>query len=117
MIKISLEEVAANAFIYLLDKGVRFVTYATLEKYAEEAIKFLQINNIEATLVFSRNNTTNMLYEYKDFFDERENEEKQLGIYLNGRKDKDDLIATFCGYIPFDSLLALSNKEVIEKSF
>lgn len=104
VIHIRIEDLAANAFIELLqrDESRRFVTYDKLERYGEQAVKVLAEKGEKAVLLLSRNHTDAMFYDCSDFF-----EEERQGIRLKADKDRKALIDHFRGYLPIDVLLAL----------
>lgn len=104
MFYIRIEDLAANAFIELLqrDESRRFVTYDELEHYGEQAVKVLAEKGEKAALLLSRNHTEAMFCDYSDFF-----EEERQGIRLKADKDRKALIDHFRGYLPIDVLLAL----------
>ncbi len=104
MFYIRIEDLAANAFIELLqrDESRRFVTYDELERYGEQAVKVLAEKGEKAALLLSRNRTDAMFCDCSDFF-----EEERQGIRLKADKDRKALIDHFRGYLPIDVLLAL----------
>lgn len=104
MFYIKIEDLAANAFIELLqrDENHRFVTYNELERYGEQAVKVLTEKGEKAALLLSRNRTDAMFCDCSDFF-----EEERQGIRLKADKDRKALIEHFRGYLPIDVLLAL----------
>lgn len=72
MFYIGIEDLAANAFIALLQKDEKynFVTYDELELYGEQAVKVLTEKGEKATLLLSRNHTDAMFCNCSDFFEE-----------------------------------------------
>lgn len=104
MFHIGIEDLAANAFIALLqeDEKCNFITYDELELYGEQAVKVLAEKGEKAALLLSRNHTDAMFCDCSDFF-----EEERQGIRLKADKDRKALIEHFRGYLPIDVLLAL----------
>lgn len=112
MFHIGIEDLAANAFIALLqeDEKCNFVTYDELERYGEQAVKVLAEKGEKATLLLSRNHTDTMFRDCSDFF----KEEKQ-GIRLKTDKNREALIDRFMGYLPIDILLALMDERSVKE--
>lgn len=112
MFHIGIEDLAANAFIALLqeDEKCNFVTYDELERYGEQAVKVLAEKGEKATLLLSRNHTDTMFRDCLDFF----KEEKQ-GIRLKTDKNREALIDRFMGYLPIDILLALMDERSVKE--
>lgn len=108
MFYIGIEDLAANAFIELLQKDEKcnFVTYNELERYGEQAVKVLAEKGEKATLLFA----DAMFRDCSDFF----KEEKQ-GIKLKANRDKKALIDHFRGCLPIDVLLALMDKRSVKE--
>lgn len=105
---IGIEDLAANALIEMLemeDKNpeLKSITYAELERYGTEVVRYLKENGEKAVLIFSRESTDVMLHNYADFFEERAN-----GTAIGLRKGKcvPDLIKRFRTYLAFDLLMA-----------
>lgn len=112
MFHIGIEDLAANAFVELLQKNKKcnFVTYDELERYGEQAVKVLAEKGEKATLLLSRNHTDIMFRDCSDFF----KEEKQ-GIRLKTDKNREALIDRFMGYLPIDILLALMDERSVKE--
>ena len=112
MFYIEIEDLAANAFIELLqrDKNRRFVTYDELERYGEQAVKVLAEKGEKAALLLSRNRTDAMFCDCSDFF-----EEEKQGIRLKADKNREALIDRFMGYLPIDILLALMDERSVKE--
>lgn len=70
MFHIGIEDLAANAFIALLqeDEKCNFITYDELELYGEQAVKVLAEKGEKATLLLSRNHTNAIFRDCSDFF-------------------------------------------------
>ena len=111
MFYIGIEDLAANAFIELLqeDKKCNFVTYNELEHYGEQAVKVLAEKGEKAALLLSRNHTDAMFRDCSDFF-----EEEKQGIRLKANRDRKALIDRFRGYLPIDVLLALVDERSVK---
>lgn len=111
MFYIRIEDLAANAFIALLqrDENHRFVTYNELERYGEQVVKVLAEKGEKATLLLLRNHTDAMFCDCSDFF-----EEERQGIRLKANKDRKALIDHFRGYLPIDILLALVDERSVK---
>lgn len=92
MFYMEIEDLAANAFIELLqrDESRRFVTYYELERYGEQAVKVLAEKGEKAVLLLSRSRTDAMFCDCSDFF-----EEERQGIRLKADKDRKALIDHF----------------------
>lgn len=112
MFYIGIEDLAANAFIELLQKDEKcnFITYNELERYGERAVKVLAEKGEKATLLLSRNHTDAMFRDCSDFF-----EEKKRGIKLKANSDRKTLIDHFRGYLPIDVLLALMDEQSVKE--
>lgn len=69
MFHIGIEDLAANAFIALLqeDEKCNFITYDELELYGEQAVKVLAEKGEKATLLLSRNHTNAIFRDCSDF--------------------------------------------------
>lgn len=111
MFHIGIEDLAANAFIALLqeDEKCNFITYDELELYGEQAVKVLAEKDEKATLLLSRNHTDAMFRDCSDFF-----EEEKQGIRLKADKNRKALIDRFRGYLPIDVLLALMDEQSVK---
>ena len=111
MFHIGLEDLAANAFIALLqeDEKCNFITYDELELYGEQAVKVLAEKGEKATLLLSRNHTNAIFRDCSDFF-----EEEKQGIRLKADKNRKALIDRFRGYLPIDVLLALMDEQSVK---
>lgn len=111
MFYIRIEDLAANAFIELLqrDENHRFVTYNELERYGEQVVKVLAEKGEKAALLLLRNHTDAMFCDCSDFF-----EEERQGIRLKANKDRKALIDHFRGYLPIDILLALVDERSVK---
>lgn len=105
---IGIEDLAANALIEILEMedenpSQKCVTYAELEKYGTEVVRYLKVNGEKAVLIFSKESTDVMLHNYSDFFEERE---KGTAIGLREGKHVPDLIERFRAYLAFDLMMA-----------
>lgn len=111
MFHIGIEDLAANAFIELLQKDEKcnFVTYDELERYGRQAVKVLTEKCEKATLLLSRNYTDAMFRDCSDFF-----EEEKQGIRLKADNNRKVLIDHFRGYLPIDVLLALMDERSVK---
>jgi hypothetical protein len=111
MFHIGIEDLAANAFIALLqeDEKCNFITYDELELYGEQAVKVLAEKGEKATLLLSRNHTDAIFRDCSDFF-----EEEKQGIRLKADKNRKSLIDRFRGYLPIDVLLALMDERSVK---
>ena len=112
MFHIGIEDLAANAFIALLqeDEKCNFITYDELELYGEQAVKVLAEKGEKATLLLSRNHTNAIFRDCSDFF-----EEEKQGIRLKADKNRKALIDRFMGYLPIDILLALMDERSVKE--
>ena len=111
MFHIGIEDLAANAFIELLQENEKcdFVTYDELERYGKQTIKVLAEKGEKAALLLSRNHTDAMFRDCSDFF-----EEEKQGIRLKTNRDRKALIDHFRGYLPIDVLLALADEQSVK---
>ena len=111
MFHIGIEDLAANAFIELLQENEKcdFVTYDELERYGKQTIKVLAEKGEKAALLLSRNHTDAMFCDCSDFF-----EEEKQGIRLKTNRDRKALIDRFRGYLPIDVLLALVDERSVK---
>lgn len=111
MFYIGIEDLAANAFIALLqkDKKCNFVTYDELECYGKQTVKVLAEKSEKATLLLSRNYTDAMFRDCTDFF-----EEEKQGVKLKANSDKKALINHFRGCLPINVLLALMDERSVK---
>ena len=111
MFHIGIEDLAANAFIELLQENEKcdFVTYDELERYGKQTIKVLAEKGEKAALLLSRNHTDAMFRDCSDFF-----EEEKQGIRLKTNRDRKALIDRFRGYLPIDVLLALVDERSVK---
>ena len=111
---IGIEDLVANALIEKLKSSdSRFITYRDIENYGAKVIKLLNEKGEKALLILSRQGTNNMLRDYSDFFEEKE-EEGYKGIELKSGKTKEELIDEFRRYLPLDILLAFINSQSIQ---
>lgn len=112
MFYIGIEDLAANAFIALLQKDEKcnFVTYDELERYGKQTVKVLAEKGEKATLLLSRNHTGAMFRGCSDFF-----EEEKQGIKLKANRDRKALIDHFRGCLPIDVLLALVDERSVKE--
>ena len=67
----------------------------------------------KAVLIMSREDTSTLLRDYTDFFEERE-VNSRIGLYLKDEKTTTDLVQQFRGYLAFDVLLALMSKTSLQ---
>lgn len=111
MFHIGIEDLAANAFIELLQKDEKcnFVIYDELERYGKQTVKVLAEKDEKATLLLSRNYTDAMFRDCSDFF-----EEEKQGIRLKADKNRKALINRFRGYLPINVLLALMDERSVK---
>ena len=108
---LSLEDLAANAFIEL---DAQFVPYTQLENYGKAVVQHLKDKGKKAILMLSRDKTNEFLANYSDFFEECINEEGLTGIKLKDGKNAVDLIQQFRGYLDLEVLLAFIDKDVVK---
>lgn len=114
-INLSLEDLAANAFIEasIREEGRRFFSYKNLERYGDSAIEKLKEQNIKCVLDLSRDKTSYMYNSYGNFFEEG-SLNKEKGVKLREGVTIESLVVNFRGYIRLDVLLALSASSVID---
>lgn len=111
---IGIEDLVANALIEIMAKSKRrFLSYEEIEKYGSRVIEVLSEQGEKAVLILSRENTTALLRNYSEFFEEK-NEDCLRGIALREGKESDDLIEQFRGYLSLDVLLAFVNRKSVQ---
>lgn len=111
---IKIEDLAANALIEMLKKNQgRFVSYDDLRAYGTKVVELLSEQGEKAVLIMSREDTSTLLRDYTDFFEERE-VNSRIGLYLKDEKTTTDLVQQFRGYLAFDVLLALMSKTSLQ---
>lgn len=110
--RITLEDLAANAMIWLLKDGISSptVTYKQLDAYGAATLSFLTMLGKSAYLDLSRDKTRNMLEQYAFYFKEKEDE---TGLELRSGISRKDLICEFCGALPVEILLAFMDQDVV----
>lgn len=110
--RITLEDLAANAMIWLLKDGVSSptITYKQLDAYGAATITYLTMLGGSAYLDLSRDKTRNMLEQYAFYFKETEDE---TGLTLRDGISRKDLLCEFCGTLPVEILLAFMDQDVI----
>ncbi len=114
MYRISLADLAGNAFIEALKKNSNcvFLSYENIEEYGEQAVQILSEKGLAAVLDLSREKTSEFLREYSGvFFEESKNGIK--GLALHSEVTSEYLIRKFRGYLAVDVLLALADEKVI----
>lgn len=112
MIQINLEDLAANAFITLLQNNIekRNLSYNVLEEYGRKVLYILKSRfNEEARLILSRIETDLFYYKFSKFFTEYDD-----GVYLKETITYRDLIYEFRGYLSLNLLLSFVDKETVK---
>lgn len=111
---IGIEDLAANALIQVLSKkNKRFLTYSEIENYGARVLQCLTESGEKAVLVLSREYTAEVLRNYSDFFEEKE-EQGNIGIELKSGKEIKDLIEKFRGYLALEVLKAFVDKKALD---
>ncbi|MEJ6470612.1 hypothetical protein LH398_01620 [Fusobacterium nucleatum] len=116
---IGIEDLAANALIEIskVDKELNqkklFLTYSKIEKYGVAVTEILNTQGNKAVLTLSRENTNNFFKLYSEFFIEDE-KEGEKGILLSSKKEIEDLIENFRGYLSLDLLDAFISEKSIK---
>ena len=116
---IGIEDLAANALIEIskVDKELNqkklFLTYSKIEKYGVAVTEILNPQGNKAVLTLSRENTNNFFKLYSEFFIEDE-KEGEKGILLSSKKEIEDLIENFRGYLSLDLLDAFISEKSIK---
>lgn len=116
---IGIEDLAANALIEMskvekeLNQKKIFLTYSRIEKYGVAVTEILNTQGNKAVLTLSRENTNNFFKLYSEFFIEDE-KEGEKGILLSSKKEIEDLIENFRGYLSLDLLDAFISEKSIE---
>jgi len=113
---IGIEDLAANALIEILQNKKKNlnqypVSYAELENYGTEVVRYLTTKGEEAVLIFSRESTNSMLRNYSDFFEETED---GTAITLREGKTVPDLVERFRTYLAFDVMMAFMAKQPVQ---
>ena len=107
---IRIEDLAANAFIDILDNEKNNedikVTFSKLEEHGKNIIKYLHDKGEKAFLSLSRNQTCGMFYDYSKYFKEAEDGK---AIELREGITVDDLIVRFRTYLSLELLDAFIN--------
>ena len=117
--RIGIEDSAANALIEIskVDKELNqkklFLTYSKIEKYGVAVTEILNTQGNKAVLTLSRENTNNFFKLYSEFFIEDE-KEGEKGILLSSKKEIEDLIENFRGYLSLDLLDAFISEKSIK---
>ena len=111
MYRVEIDDVVANAFIEVFDKGIKEISYKDLNNYAETVKAIVELDgDKEVKLVMGRNYTDNFLFDYREYFEEIPD---RSGIRLKNDVSKGDLIKKFRGYINVDVLMAFMNKDAV----
>lgn len=113
---IGIEDLAANALIEILQTkegnlSQYSVSYAELEAYGTEVVHYLNTKGEDAVLIFSRESTNSMFYNYSDFFEETEG---GTAIALREGKTVPDLIERFRTYLAFDVMMAFMAENTVQ---
>ena len=115
---IGIEDLAANALIEILKTKENVqteqcrVTLAELEAYGNQVIQYLNERGEKAVLILSRENTSLMLRNYSDFFEEVETD-NGISIALKEGKTVSDLVEKFRTYLALDLMMAFMNTETV----
>ena len=112
---LSLEDLAANAFIEVLQrKNNRFLSYNILEEYGKEIVKILREQGSKCALSLSERQTESALVRYSKYFEETEiNGDK--GLILKRMILYNELIEKFRVYLPLEVLQAFINTRALVK--
>ena len=84
-----------------------------IEKYGVAVTEILNTQGNKAVLTLSRENTNNFFKLYSEFFIEDE-KEGEKGILLSSKKEIEDLIENFRGYLSLDLLDAFISEKSIK---
>lgn len=80
---IGVEDLVANALIELVEKtGNRTVSFSQLNKYGDAIIAKLRARNLDATLIYTRDETEQFFHDCSDIFTINESE-SDIEITLN----------------------------------
>lgn len=63
-------------------------------------------------MIISKDNASRMLWDYADYFDEKEYD-GEIGIELKSDKSADDLRKRFRGYLGFNVLMAFLSEDSV----
>lgn len=110
MNQISLETVIGNAFAHALDKGVFFLPFSVIEKYADD-VKNAVCNQRKVVFYFGRDEMRRTLGNCSSIFVEAE-EHDVRGIRLIGNLSAMELIGKYRGYLPLDLAVAFSRTKL-----
>lgn len=110
---IGIEDLAANALIFSLEKGKSFLTYDEIENYGTKVVQILNEKGEKAVLILSRESTKALFRNYSEYFEEQEIN-NTMGIALKEDKQVKDLIVQFRGYLALDVLMAFVNEESVQ---
>ena len=92
---IGVEDLVANALIELVEQtGSRTVTFSQLNKYGDAVIAKLKKDEMDVTLIFTRDSTDQFFYDCSDIFSINESE-SDIQITLNDHISTDYLRRRF----------------------
>ena len=113
--KIFIEDIVSNAFIEKLKKeNCEFLSFDEIEDYGKKAISLMHSKGLNATLVLSRDLTSNFFEKYSEFFEEKV-VDGLSGVQLKDNVCVNDLINEFRGHLPIDMLVAFLNTGKIKE--
>ena len=113
MCNITLDDLLGNAFIAIDLTKSRFVSYRDIDEYAKRIIQKMKDRNQDCWLDLGRNQTSWVLSDYKDYFEEI-SIYGYKGVLLKSGITKEDLREKFSGYLPIDLLLSMRDEWCVE---
>ena len=110
MNQILLETVIGNAFAHALDKGVFFLPFSVIEKYADD-VRNAVFTQRKVVFYFGRDEMRRTLGNCSSIFVEVEDHGVR-GIRLIGNLSAMELIEKYRGYLPLDLAVAFSRTKL-----
>ena len=110
MNQILLETVIGNAFAHVLDKGIFFLPFSVVEKYADD-VRNTVFNQHKVVFYFCRDEMRRTLENCSSIFVEAE-EHGVRGIRFIGNLSAMELIEKYRGYLPLDLAIAFSRTKL-----
>ena len=110
MNQILLETVIGNAFAHALDKGISFLPFSVIEKYADD-VRNAVFTQHKVVFYFGRDEMRRTLKNCSSVFVEAE-EHGVRGIRFIGNLSAMELIEKYRGYLPLDLAIAFSRAKL-----
>lgn len=115
---IGIKDLAANGLIEMLkvNEKNRFISYNQIKAYGEEVVRSLNESGNQAVLILSGKETSELLHDYSDYFEEAVDFSGEPGIQLESGKNVRDLIRRFRTYLALDVLLKFMDVNILKKT-